>query len=172
MRQGFVLTQYLYTELIAFEKTPASLKESIGEMVYGMDVNEEMSRVKKIEFVEEGTPDVVREVTVKPSGLDMAEMYLVKHDPKSATGLAETALKQHVSDPARADFILARADLLTGQVDDATSAFHEALRLGSDPRLLAWSHIYLGQIFDVQDERNQAVADIRPRWLCPTSSRI
>ncbi|MGC2212144.1 MAG: hypothetical protein WA602_02980, partial [Silvibacterium sp.] len=137
MRQGFVLTQYLYTELIAFEKTPASLKESIGEMVYGMDVNEEMGRVKKIEFVEEGTPDVVREVTVKPSGLDMAEMYLVKHDPKSATDLAQTALKQHVSDPARADFILARADLLTGQVDDATTAFHEALRLGSDPRLLA-----------------------------------
>ena len=159
MRQGFVLTQYLYTQLIAFEKTPASLKESIGEMVYGMDVNEEMSRVKKIDFVEEGTPDVVREVTVKPSGLDMAEMYLVKHDPKSATDLAQNALKQHVSDPARADFILARADLLTGQVDDATSAFHEALRLGSDPRLLAWSHIYLGQIFDVQDERPQAVAE-------------
>jgi hypothetical protein len=167
MVQGFVLTQYFYTQLIGFEKSPASLQESIGEMVYGMDVSETLSHVRNIEFAEQGTPDVVEEVHVKPSPLDMAEMDLQKHDPKDATDLSEAALKQHGPDAARANFILARADLLTGNVDDATAAFHETLRLGSDPRLLAWSHIYLGQIFDVNDQRDQAIAEYKAALAVP-----
>lgn len=167
MTEGFVLTQYFYTQLVNFEKSPASFKESIGEMVYGMDVSETMSHVKKIQFAEETAPDIVQQVTIKPSPLDMAELSLQKHDPKTATDLAENALKQHSPDPARADFILARADLLTGNVDDATTAFHEALRLGNDPRLLAWSHIYLGQIADVSDQRDQAVSEYRAALAVP-----
>lgn len=167
MVDGFVLTQYFYNELIAFEKTPASLQETIGEMVYGMDVPEEVSRVRHIQFAEQGTPDVVREVAIKPSPLDMAEMDLQKHDPKDATDLSEATLKQHGPDAARANFILARADLLTGNVDDATTAFHETLRLGTDPRLLAWSHIYLGQIFDVNDQRDQAIAEYKAALAVP-----
>lgn len=167
MKEGFVLTQYFYTQLVNFEKSPASLKESIGEMVYGMDVSETLNHVKKIQFVEETSPDIVQQVTIKPSPLDMAELSLQKHDPRAASDLAENALKQHSPDPARADFILARADLLTGNVDDATNALHEAIRLGSDPRLLAWSHIYLGQIADVSDERDQAVSEYRAALAVP-----
>jgi hypothetical protein len=33
MTQGFVLTQYFYEQMIQFEKDPASLKDTIGEMV-------------------------------------------------------------------------------------------------------------------------------------------
>lgn len=167
MSEGFVLTQYFYSQLINFERSPASLKDSIGEMVYGMDVSEELGHVKHIEFVEQTTPDIVQQVKVKPSPLDMAEMDLQKHDPADATDLTQTALKQHAPDPARANFILARADLLTGKVDDATAAFQEAIRLGSDARLLAWSHIYLGQIHDVDDERDQAVTEYKAALAVP-----
>jgi hypothetical protein len=167
MVDGFVLTQYFYSELIAFEKDPASLKDSIGQMVYGMDVSQEVSRVKNIDFAEKVTPDIVYEVPVKPSALDMAELDLQKHDPKAASDIAQAELKQHSSDPARADFILARADLLTGDVDSATDAFHETLRLGTDPRLLAWSHIYLGQISDVEDDRNQALSEYKAALAVP-----
>jgi tetratricopeptide (TPR) repeat protein len=167
MVQGFVLTQYFFSQLIPFEKSPDSLKETIGQMVYGMDVSEEMGRVKHIDFVEQGTPDVVEEIHVKPSQLDMAELDLQKHDPKDASDLSQTALKQHSPDAARANFILARADLLTGNVDDASTAFRETLRLGTDPRLLAWSHIYLGQIFDVEDQRDQAVTEYKAALAVP-----
>jgi hypothetical protein len=167
MTEGFVLTQYFYSQLIMFEKSPDSLKESIGEMVYGMDVSQEVGHVKKIQFVEETAPDIVQQVIVKPSPLDMAELDLQKHDAKDAADLTQTALKEHSPDPARANFILARADLLTGNVDDATTAFQEALRLGKDPRLLAWSHIYLGQIHDVDDERDQAIAEYKAALAVP-----
>jgi tetratricopeptide (TPR) repeat protein len=167
MSEGFVLTQYFYGRLIGFEKSPASLKESIGEMVYGMDVSQEVGRVRKIDFVEQTRPDVVQRATIKPSPLDMAELDLQKHDPRAATSLTQAALKQHSPDPARANFILARADLLTGNVDDATAAFNQALRLGADPRLLAWSHIYLGQIHDVNDERDQALSEYKAALAVP-----
>ncbi len=167
MSEGFILTRYFYGELIGFEKSPASLKESIGEMVYGMDVSQELGRARKVDFVEETRPDILQPVAIKPSPLDMAELDLQKHDAKAATDLTQAALKQHSPDPARANFILARADLLTGNTDDATTAFNEAIRLGSDPRLLAWSHIYLGQIHDVNDERDQAVSEYKAALAVP-----
>ena len=39
MADGYVLTDYFYNAFAAFEKQPQSFKESIGEMVYGMDVS-------------------------------------------------------------------------------------------------------------------------------------
>jgi hypothetical protein len=43
----------------------------------------------------------------------------------------------------------------------AQHAFEETIRLSKDPRTLAWSHIYLGRIYDIQDERDQAVNEYR-----------
>jgi Flp pilus assembly protein TadD len=161
MIEGYVLTRYFYAQLIAFEHSPASLKESIGEMVYGMDVPQELGRLKNIHFVEEGSADIVRRTPSKPHGLDLAEIDLVKGDPKMAADISETALKQHTAEAARANFILARANLMSGRIDDAEVAFRETVRLSSDPRMLAWAHIYLGRILDVEDKREDAVAEYR-----------
>lgn len=161
MSQGYVLTQYFYNQLIAFERDPASLEASIGEMVYGMDVDAEIHRTRNIKFVEEGSSDVIRRPTLHPRGLDLAELDLQKGDPKTATDLSQTALKEHTSDAARANFILARASLVSGKIDDAESAFRETVRLSSDPRMLAWSHIYLGRILDVEDRRDDALNEYK-----------
>ena len=46
MAQGYVLTQYFYEQMLQFEKDPASLKDTIGEMVYGMDVDQQVHRAR------------------------------------------------------------------------------------------------------------------------------
>jgi hypothetical protein len=46
-------------------------------------------------------------------------------------------------------------------VPAAQHDFEETIRLSKDPRTLAWSHIYLGRIHDIQDERDQAVNEYR-----------
>jgi tetratricopeptide (TPR) repeat protein len=56
---------------------------------------------------------------------------------------------------------LARADLKNGKMEDAQGAFQQSVKLGHDARLLAWSHIYLGRILDVQQERDQAIAEYK-----------
>lgn len=161
MLSGFVLTQYFYSQLILFEKTPVSLGQSIGAIVYGMDVPQEIGRVRHIQFFDQSTPDVVQSAPPPPSTLDVAEADLEKGDAKTATEISLAALKNHAPDPARANFILARADLMNGKMEDAIPAFQQSIKLGHDPRLLAWSHIYLGRISDVKGDRDQAIAEYK-----------
>lgn len=161
MKAGFVLTQYFYDQLVAFEHSPDSLKEAIGPMVYGMDVDQQVHRARNIDFAEEGSGDVISHPSRTPHGLDLALAKLHQGDAAGAQQLAETALKEHTPDPGRADYILALTSVMQGRMDDAEKNFNETIRLSKDPRLLAWSHIYLGRIHDIRDERDEAIAEYK-----------
>ena len=160
MSEGFVLTRYFYDQLGQFERGPESLKEAIGPMVYGMDVDAEVHRAKQIAFVEQAPGDVIRAPS-SGRGLDKAESQLKAGDADGAGKLAQQALKDHTADPARADYLLALTWLMKGDMDAATGDFKETIRLTQDPRLLAWSHIYLGRIADVRDRRPDAIAEYK-----------
>jgi hypothetical protein len=164
MTQGYVLTQYFYSQLRAFEKNPESLDEAIGPMVYGMDVDVVVHHARQIDFDARGEGDVMTrspQPTPQPKELDVAEMKLMKGDVAGAQALAQKALQAHSGDPGRANFILARVDLMSGKMDDAETAFRGTLASAKDPRMLAWSHIFLGRIKDVEDDRDGAIAEYK-----------
>ena len=161
MADGFVLTEYFYNAFGAFERQPQSFKESIGEMVYGMDVSAEMSHVKNITFNPQSSSDVIHRSPRELRGLDLAEMKLMKGDTDGAGALAQQSVADKSGDPARANFILARVAIMHRDVPVAQHDFEETIRLSKDPRMLAWSHIYLGRIYDIQDQRDQAVNEYR-----------
>ena len=85
----------------------------------------------------------------------------MKGDIPGATAIAQKAIDAHSADAAQAEFILARADLMNGKVQDAVDAFNKTISSSKDPRELAWSHIYLGRIHDVEDERDDAIAEYK-----------
>jgi tetratricopeptide (TPR) repeat protein len=166
MTQGFVLTQYFYNQLIAFEKDPSSLKDSIGEMVYSMDVDQQVHRARQIEFDKEADGEVLgRSKPRKLTGLDLAEAHLAGGDVATASSLARQTLAERadsleaVAAGARANFILARAAVMTGHPDEAIDRFQKTLATSKDQRLLAWSHIYLGRMLDLDCKRDQAVSE-------------
>ena len=161
MEDGFVLTDYFYNAFGAFEKQPQSFKESIGEMVYGMDISQQLSHVKNIAFHQQGDTDVVARAPRELRGLDLAEVKLMKGDTEGAGALAQQSVTDKSGDPARANFILARVAIMHRDVPAAQHDFEETIRLSKDPRMLAWSHIYLGRIYDIQDQRDQAVNEYR-----------
>lgn len=161
MSQGYVLTAYFYDTLKPFENDPASLKDSIGEMVYGMDVDTQVRRVKNIEFAPQGAQDVLHRTPRQLRGLDLAELKLIKGDTAAASELAQQALAQHTSEPARANFILARCAILTRNTQAAVDGFEETIRVSKEPRMLAWSHIYLGRIYDINDRRDEAMEEYK-----------
>jgi hypothetical protein len=158
MEEGYVLTAYFYDRLVGFEKEPQSFKETIGEIVYGMDVPSEMSRAKRVTFSQQNEGDVVHRGTRQLHGLDLAEMKLMQGDVNGASALAHQELDRHSGDTARADFLLARCAVMQRNVEEARHYFEETIRLGKDPRLLAWSHIYLGRMDDLEHSRDEAVA--------------
>lgn len=161
MRQGYVITQYFYNHLMGFEKTAQSMAAAIGPMVYGMDVPSIMSAAKHIDFDQQGEGEMLSREPEQPQGLDRAELKLMKGDVAGAGAMAEKAIAEHTGEPGRAEFILARVDLMSNKVDDAVAAFQKTLAEAKDARYLAWSHIYLGRIYDVEEERGQAVAQYK-----------
>jgi len=168
MTQGFVLTQYFYEQLIQFERDPASLKDTIGEMVYSMDIDQQVHRARQVEFDKEADGDVLtRSKPRKLSGLDMAEARLSAGDVATASAMARQALTVHsdtlesTADSARANFILARAAILTGKPEQAIDGFQKTLATSKEPRLLAWSHIYLGRMLDLDCKREEAVSEYK-----------
>jgi hypothetical protein len=168
MTQGFVLTQYFYEQMIQFEKDPAGLRDTIGEMVYSMDVDQQVHRARQIEFDKEADGDVLtRSKPRKLAGLDLAEARLAAGDIATASAMARQALAVHadtlqsMADSARADFILARAAILTGHPDQAIDGFQKTLATSKDPRLVSWSHIYLGRMLDLDCKRDEAQAEYK-----------
>ncbi len=164
MTQGYVLTEYFYNQLKSFEKNPESLNEAIGPMVYGMDVSSEIHQARQITFDAHGEGDVMSRSPQRPQQprqLDLAELKLMKGDVAGAAEIAQKALDTHSGDAGQADFILARADLMKGKIDDAEAAFRNTITATKDPRMLAWSHIYMGRILDVEEKRDDAVAEYR-----------
>ncbi len=164
MRQGFVLTQYFYEQLLQFEKNPANLSEVIGEMVYGMDVDQQISRAKHIAFDTVADEDVLeRNEPRKLTGLDLAEAKLSEGDVKAASAIANRTIAEETNTPAsiaaaaRAEFILARAALMTRDPQEAFTDFQKTIETSQDPRIVAWSHIYLGRMLDLECKRGEAV---------------
>ena len=168
MTQGFVLTQYFYEQLLQFEKDPASLQDTIGEMVYSMDVDQQVHRARDTQFDAQADGDVLQRSKPRVlTGLDLAESRLAAGDVATASALARQSLTVHsdsiesVADGARANFILARAAIMTRRPEDAVDLFQKTIATSKDPRLLAWSHIYLARMLDLACKRDEAVSEYK-----------
>jgi tetratricopeptide (TPR) repeat protein len=159
MRQGWVLVDYFYGKLGAMEKEGSSLKDNIGQMVYGMDVGHERHRDEQIAFLPEGSGgdlvfrDPVHRTPRALTGLDLAEAKLMKGDLDGADELAEAALKTNPAN-AEAHYVLGRIDLMEGDPDEALHHLTQTVQLSHDPRTIAWAHIYLGRMYDIARDPN------------------
>ncbi len=176
MESGWVLTESFYNKLSLVDREGVSLKESIGEMVYGMDVPHEVDQAKKIPFFRPGSPELVGGDTVSRArapravltAMDQAELKLQKGDKLGAEELAEKELQAKPSS-GEALYVLARAKLLEGDPQAAFDRFKEVVTASKDPRTLGWSHIYLGRLYDAQTQnsRKQAVAEYQAALATP-----
>ena len=165
-REGWALTAYFFGKLQDMEHAGDGLRDEIGPMIYGMDVSREQSHEEQIVFAKTGGADILRGSPRQPrvlSDMDRAEMALLKGDRSTADELATKAMADPKADHGRARYVLARIELMDGHPDEAMAGFNETLALSKDPRTLAWSHIYLGRLYDSMREshRDQAVAEYK-----------
>ena len=162
IKEGFVLTQYFYDALAKFERDPVGLKDIYSTWIYQIDVGREKRRAEDTEFAKSAAPELLRAPRPQQMALlDLAEQKLAAQDAAAASKLAQEALADKNEDPARALFILARAAAANGDMPGAQTYFERTLDLAREPRVVAWSHIYLGRIFDIREEREAALAQYR-----------
>lgn len=166
VRQGWVLTDYFFAQLQGMERAGDGLRDEIGPMIYGMDVERERHHDEQVVFAKEGSTDVLRGSPRQPrtlTDMDRAEMALLKNDRDTAATLAEKALADPKGDHGRAQYVLARIELMSGRPQQAMDGFEATLKSSTDPRTLAWSHIYLGRLYDSMREpnRDKAIAEYK-----------
>lgn len=160
--QGYILTRYFYEALIQFEKDPAGLRNAYGEMVGNIEVGKEQKRAAQIQFAAQADPELLHlSRPMEGKLLLTAEQRLSAGDAHSAQKLAQEALDEKSEDPGRALFILAQVATMNRDMQGARNYFQRALEVAREPKVVAWSHIYLGRIFDLQEDRAAALDHYR-----------
>jgi hypothetical protein len=158
VHQGYVLTNFFYNALIPFEKDPVSLRNALQDMLSKIDTRAEVKQAEQLQFVSKADSDVLHLEGPGPSKLLIeAEKRLNSKDPVGAQKLAQQVLDEKTGDSGRALFILAEAATMTKNIKGAVDYFQQALTQTQEPKVVAWSHIYLGRIFDLQEDRDSAV---------------
>jgi hypothetical protein len=161
-KSGYVLTRYFYDALGKFEKDPIGMRNAYPDMLSSIDVSREMRRASSIEFSGEAAPELLHLAGRKDEHLLLnAERRLAAGDQETAQKLAQQALDEQQEDSGRALFILAEVATANRDMDGARNFFERALQSAREPKVIAWSHIYLGRIFDLKEDRFAALDQYR-----------
>jgi tetratricopeptide (TPR) repeat protein len=162
MKQGYILTKYFYTALVSFEKDPAGLRTAYGDILGAIDVKQQEKAASEVQFVRSSEPELVQLSRMEDRRmLVTAEKRLAAGDAKGAQELAQQALDRKIGDEGRALFILAQVAVANKNRDGAAENFQKAIQATRDPKVLAWSHVYLGRIMDMKEQRDAALNEYR-----------
>jgi tetratricopeptide (TPR) repeat protein len=161
VHEGYILTGYFYEQLVEFEKGEVGLKDAYPDWLYYIDVAKEKKRASEIQFAAKAAPELLQPSNTKPALLAQAEARLAANDPRGAMELAQQALDSKKENAGRALFILGRAASLNRDMKAAQSYFEQTVQVSHEPFFVGRAHIYLGRIFDLQGEREEALKHYR-----------
>jgi hypothetical protein len=162
VKQGYILTRTFYDEVVAFEKDPTGIRGVYGDFLENINIQKEQKAAAEVQFASVASPELVR--LSRPEERRMlvtAERRLAAGDPKGAQELAQQALDKKIGDQGRALFILAEVAVANKNRDGAQESFQKAIEASKDPTVLGWSHVYLGRILDMKEEREAALQEYR-----------
>jgi tetratricopeptide (TPR) repeat protein len=162
VKQGYILTKYFYDAVVAFEKDPIGIRAAYGDFIANLDLSREQKAAAAVQFASATSPELVR--LSRPEDRRMlitAEKRLAAGDPKGAQELAQQALDKKIGDQGRALFILAEVAVANKNRDGAQDNFQKAIAATQDPKVVGWSHVYLGRILDMKEDREAALQEYR-----------
>jgi hypothetical protein len=170
---GFVMVRPLYNGLAKFEKDTPSMTYYLADLVAGVDVAAEQKRFQGYSFATpEATPaNAQTEAQAAPSKTQMlaqGNREIALHNGEAASATFNQVLQAYPNDP-EALYGLAVASVLSGHADESRELFQKVIATAgssnssaaSNPTVVAWSHIYLGRIADLEGTRDVAIREYR-----------
>ncbi len=162
VKQGYILTRVFYENIVAFEKDPAGLRNAYGGLLDNVDVKKEEKAAAEVRFASATAPELLQLSRLEERQmLITAEKRLSVGDTKGAQELAQRAIDRQIGDQGRALFILAEVAVADKNMDGARQNFQKAIETAKDPKVVGWSHVYLGRILDLKEERDAALVEYR-----------
>ena len=169
---GYVLVRTFVDQLKDFEKAEPAMSLYFGDMLRTIQVGSEEKRIEKIQYAAvQSSPENAELERQPPSELQKwltkGNNAIAAQDGAQASATFERILAKYPDAP-RALYGLALASAMQHDAQKASDLFERVVYLSAegsgekvDPGVLAWSHVYLGRIHDVQGEREQAVAEYK-----------
>ena len=177
---GFVLIRPILAALAKYEASEPAMNQYFPDLIRAIDVNTERRRLQTVAFAPAGgTPSedaheraahaAANPASAQDAALAEGERQIAAQNAPAAAAAFERVLAAQPGQP-RALYGLAIASLLGGNATRARELFEQVVSgasgagdsaAHSDPVALAWSHIYLGRMHDLDGDRDQALADYR-----------
>ena len=157
---GFILVRSLAAGLEDFEKSEPSIRYFFPDLVTKIDVASETARFANFPFARADAAPKKLELNELDATLLQADRHLAKGRPEAAEPLLRSILARYEDNP-RALYGMAVIATLNKDAEQAKEYFQRTLQRAREPRLLAWSHIYLGRIYDMEDRRELALSEYR-----------
>ncbi len=166
LKEGFILTPHFAEQLVLYEKQEASMRYYLPDMIVAIDLKKEEKRLESAEFSREAAVKVAKKAAPPPKPvltgarktLEVAiALYDEKNYPKAREEFLKV-LKETEEKPlhAKAYYGLARIAALQKDPELAVQLFEKTLEMKPDPDMASWSHVYLGRLFDLANERQPA----------------
>jgi Tetratricopeptide repeat len=165
-RAGYVLVRPIYERLAAFERSTEAMEQFFPELMKGIDLGAELRRDAGIRFDPAERPARAGKAA---QAADELAARLERGDREIAEGKAPAAATTFESVLAkdsgnqRALYGLAVASVLLGNGERAEKLFERVVagesrrKAPGDAMILAWSHVYLGRMRDLEGSRQKAL---------------
>ncbi len=191
---GYVLVGPFYRELAVFQQAEPAMSFYYPDFLRGVRTSEEVKRLEGVQFASQAPAPAESTESIDAGAgsgesLELAawlaegDRAIASRDAVGAITAFEKVLAKYSGQP-RALYGRAVAAVLQGDMERARGLFSVLVRPGPDagattekpdPLVLAWSHVHLGRIYDVEGERELAMSEYRAALAvegAPESARL
>jgi hypothetical protein len=165
---GLILAPYFYAALKDYEKQEASMYVDYKDIVLKIDPAQERAKLANVKFAPVAAPSPGAEllpVSEEERLLNQAENLIYEGRYNDARAAFKSILESVSPNSERALFGLALVASNTRKPDLAEELFHKTLESARDLRIVTWSHIYLGRLYDLKGNREEALTQYRAASL-------
>ena len=166
---GLILIRYFYEALALFEKQETSMSAYYPQMIHAIDPLQEEKRLAKVVFAPAPSPPTPAAVpaakTEEERLLDQGDNLFYRGQYRDAKLAYQEVLEKTNPKSERALFGMAIVASNMRKPDLAEEYFQKTLETARDLRLVTWSHIYLGRLYDLKGKRDDALAQYRAASL-------
>jgi len=175
---GYVLVRPIYQGLTGYEQGESSFASYFPDLIRGIDAKAEQTRVAAIRFAPEQTAAEAKELAKEDlaqrrshavktiptdqdtiAALTEGEKQIAAKNPRAAEAAFKTVLAKYPDQP-RAWYGVGLVALMDHDGEKAKQVFGR-LTTGEqaatkDPMVMAWSHVYLGRVYEDEGHLDQA----------------
>jgi tetratricopeptide (TPR) repeat protein len=165
---GLVLVPYFYSALENYEKQDAAMSVVYREMIEGINVSQEKARLESVKFAPAevaGTANAAPVLSEEDRLLNQGDNLISEGRFREAREAFQSVLATFDPQSERALFGMAVVNSNLRKPDLAEEYFQKTLEAAHDLRIVTWSHIYLGRLYDLKGKRKEALNQYRAASL-------